>query len=141
MIKVKNYLRTAIGMIVVAAGLLACQNASYSNLNSDAEFYELMNSLEANEYAVLNRFPDALGPMMYVAKGNILITGEDTVQLINAYPNLLDEENRYKIYFMRDNHDNFWKFLRIGDKYILYRIESTRAKKLLGEYDNLFEEK
>ena len=114
-------------MIVVLAGVLACQSARVPK--SPRGFYNFMLRANHNKVLVLKEFPEALKSMEHLYQGDILTMGKDTLQLVCSFPNLSDTVNRYPFYFMRDNHGNYWTMFHEEDgKYRIYREDTEVAK-------------
>lgn len=140
MAKFKHFMQNIIWMIVVLAGVLACQSARVPK--SPRGFYNLMLKTNQDKVLVLKEFPEALKPMEHLYRGNILTMGKDTLQLVCSFPNLSDTLNRYPFYFMRDNHGNYWTmFHEDDDKYHIYRENSDIAKDYFKDIQNALDAK
>lgn len=110
----KSIMRNIIIVMVIFAGLLACQNTSPPTVES---FYKRMTQENIIEsYG----FPEALKSIEGERTGTILANEKDTLKLISCYPNMADKENRYPQYLLADNHNNWWTLTREGDLYKLY---------------------
>ena len=119
---VKKFLSHIIVIVIVIAGLLACQNArppvSAENL------YGLMTHQNMIEFY---EFPEAFKSIEGQHSGIIFANEKDTLQLVCSYPNLADEVNRYPFYVIKDNHENYWTLFQESGKYKIYRKDAQEA--------------
>ena len=123
-------LQNIIGMIVVLAGLLACQNARPPE---SAE--NLYNHMQQENVIKFDEFPQAFRYMKGQHNGTIYANERDTLQLVCSYPNLADEKNRYPLYFMQDNHGRSWSLVKQEKgKYKIYRLEPDAEKDYIGAF-------
>lgn len=123
-------LQNIIGMIVVLAGLLACQNARPPE---SAE--RLYNHMQQENVIKFDEFPQAFRYMKGQHNGIIYANERDTLQLVCSYPNLADEKNRYPLYFMQDNHGRSWSLVKQEKgKYKIYRLEPDAEKDYIGAF-------
>ena len=111
--KAKTLMQNIIIVMVIFAGLLACQNTS-------PPIESLYNQMTQENIIEFYGFPEALKSIEGEKTGIILANEKDTLQLVSCYPNMTDTENRYPQYLLADNHNNWWTLTREGDMYKLY---------------------
>ena len=111
--KAKTLMQNIIIVMVIFAGLLACQNTS-------PPIESLYNQMTQENIIEFYGFPEALKSIEGEKTGIILANEKDTLQLVSCYPNMADTENRYPQYLLADNHNNWWTLTREGDMYKLY---------------------
>ena len=129
-----HFLHIIIGMIVICAGVLACQSARPPETAEN--LYSQMTQQNVIEFY---EFPQALKSIKGRYSGSIIENKRDTLRLIYSYPNLADKKNRYRMYTIGDNHGNLWTLAQEEeDKYKLYRHNSNKVVTTTADYIKAF---
>jgi len=120
--------------VIMIASLMACQRVSPPG--NPEQMYNLMTQQNTIE---LSEFPVALESMRGRHDCIIYANEKDTLQLVCSYPNLVDEKNRYPLYYMADNHGNSWTMVQDeGEKYKIQRQDPRDEEEIIKEWVQAF---
>lgn len=122
----KLLLHIIIGMILICAGALTCQNARPPvPPKTPQELLDTLVHMDPQKHLMFSEFPEALEDMKYMHAGIIFITPKkDTVELITKFPNPSDKKNRFNTYFIKHYNGNvchYWWMYQDEEDYIIYK--------------------
>ena len=113
-----------IAIVVIMAGILACQNAG-----PPASAERLYSVMTRQNVVELSQFPPAFAAVENRNNGIIFTSKRDTLRFVCSYPAPADKKNRYPFYVVQDNHNHYWTLIqKEPDKYEIYRLNDAMEK-------------
>lgn len=122
---IKRFLAHIIWMVILVAGVLACQNAREKRLSiSNEKTYELITTYRGTRFN--NGLPECLEPIRYASrKDTIFKTDKHAVIMVESLRN----EYGYRSFVLRNENYSFaWTLVQDDkDKYFIYNDNSLKA--------------
>lgn len=92
-------------------------------------FYQEMVEMERNSTFIFDEFPAPLRKIAkHVSGDTILISKNDTLNLVFRDLNRRDRVNRYPYYIMKDSKNNLWSLFRYDDEFHLKREDEVKHR-------------
>jgi len=120
----KIFFSHIIAIVVIIAGILACQNAG-----PPASAERLYSVMTRQNVVELSQFPPAFAAVENKSTGIIFTSKRDTLRFVCSYPAPANRKDHYPFYVIQDNHNHYWTLIQKDpDKYEIYRLNDAMEK-------------